>query len=153
MKQHDYYKKDPIKYHLLELYIFFCCSQNLPCQKVNVNSVRIPKNLNCKSKNIVYMWVCTLCKGKEVYFGRTTQQCRNRISGHRKCFNDEKYDKSALSMQAREVHQTNFSLDVSKNAVVSKVSPQRLRREEFRYIEKYRANYLGLKRCKVWLQL
>ena len=93
--------------------------------------------------------MCTLCKGKAVYFGRTTQECRNRTSGHRKCFNEEKFDKSALSMHARETHQTNFSLDIFKIAVVSKVSPQRLRREEFRYIEKHRTNSLGLNRYKV----
>ena len=74
-------------------------------------------------------------KGKKSYFGRTTQECRNRIGGHRKSFNEEKFDKSALSMHAREDHQTTFSLDIFKIAVVSKVSPQRLRREEFRYIE------------------
>ena len=67
------------------------------------------------------MWVCSLCKGREVYFGRTTQECRNRTSGHKKFFNDEKYDKSALFMHAREVYQTNFSLDIFKIAVVSKL--------------------------------
>ena len=90
-----------------------------------------------------------MCEGKEVYFGRTTQKCRNRTSGHRKSFNEEKSDISALSMHAREVHQTTFSLDIFNIAVVSKVSPQRLRREEFRYIEKYRTNSLGLNRYKV----
>ena len=70
------------------------------------------------------MWVCTMCEGKEVYFGRTTQGCRNRTSGHRKSFNEEKLDKSALSMHVREVHQTTLSLDIFKVAVASKVSPQ-----------------------------
>ena len=108
---------------------------NANSQTVNASSVMILKHLNHKSKNIVYMWVCTLCKGKEVCFGRTTQECRNRTSGHRKSFNEEKFDKAALSMHTREVHQATFSLDIFKIAVVSKVSPQRLRRKEFRYIE------------------
>ena len=116
---------------------------------VNENPIRIPKHLNCKSKNVIYMWVCTLCKGNEVYFGRTTQECRNRTSGHRNSFSEEKYDKSALSMHAREAHQTSFSLNIFRVSVVSKVSPQRLRREEFRHIEKYRTNLLGLNRYKV----
>ena len=64
-------------------------------------------------------------------------------------FNEEKFNKSALSMHAREVHQATFSLDIFKIALVSKVSPQRLRREDFRYIEKYRTNSLGLNRYKV----
>ena len=116
---------------------------------VNGCTVRIPKHLNCKSKNVIYMWVCTLCEEKEVYFGRTTQECHNRTSGHRNSFTEEKFDKSALSMHAKEVHQMNFSLDIFRISVVSKVSPQQLRREEFRFVEKYRTNSLGLNRYKV----
>ena len=51
-------------------------------------------------------------------------------------------------MHAREVLQTNFSLDIFKIAVVKKVSPQRLRREEYKFIDKYRTNSLGLNRYK-----
>ena len=116
---------------------------------VNDCTVRIPKHLNCKSKNVIYMWMCTLCEEKEVYFGRTTQECHNRTTGHRNSFTEEKFDKSALSMHAKEVHQTNFSLDIFRISVVSKVSPQQLGREEFRFIEKYRTNALGLNRYKV----
>ena len=105
-------------------------------------------SLNCKSRNIIYMWVCKLCDGKEVYFGRTTQECHDRTSGHRGSFTDEKLDKSALSMHANDVHQTRFSLDIFSVAVIKKVSPQRLRREEFKFIDKYRTNSLGLNRYK-----
>ena len=38
-------------------------------------------------------------------------------------------------LPAKGVHQTNFSFDIFKIAAVSKVSPQRLGREEFRHIE------------------
>ena len=96
---------------------------------VNGCPVRIPKHLNCKSKNIIYMWLCILCEEKEAYFGRTIQECHNRTSGHRNCFAEDKFDKSALSMHAKEVHGMNFSLDIFRVAVVSKVSPQQLRRE------------------------
>ena len=72
---------------------------------------------------------------------RTTQECHNRTSGHRGGFNDEKWEKSALSMHAKEAHQTQFSIDIFTVAVVKKVSPQRLRREEFKYIDKYRGIY------------
>ena len=93
------------------------------------------------------MWTCKLCGEKETYFGRTTQECHDRSSGHRGCFNDQKWDKSALSMHAREVHQMQFSLDIFTVAVVKKVSPQRLRREEYSFIDKYqtkvRAKTLG----------
>ena len=84
-------------------------------QKVTVNekSVIIPRNLNCKTKNVIYMWTCKLCS--ETYFGRTTQTCNNRTSGHRSCFsNEDKWDKSALSMHAKDVHPNNFSLNIFK---------------------------------------
>ena len=116
---------------------------------INGNTLHIPKHLNCKSKNVIYMWICKLCGESETYFGRTTQECHNRTSGHRGCFNDEKWEKSALSMHAKEAHQTQFSIDIFTVAVVKKVSPQRLRREEFKYIDKYRTNSLGLNRYKV----
>ena len=116
---------------------------------VNGTVVRIPKHLNCKSKNVIYLWLCTLCEEKEAYFGRTIQECHNRTSGHRNSFTEENFDKSALSMHAKEVHQMNFTLDIFRTCVVSKVSPQQLRREEFRFVEKYRTNTLGLNRYKV----
>ena len=106
----------------------------------------IPKNLNSKSKNVIYLWVCKLCAEKEVYFGRTIQECHDRTSGHRGSFSEDKWEKSALSMHARDVHQIQFSLDIFAVSVVKKVSTQQLRREEFRYIDKYRTIPLGLNR-------
>ena len=116
---------------------------------VNGHMVRVPSHLDCKSKNVVYMWVCKLCNEKEVYFGRTTQECHDRTSGHRGSFSEDKWEKSALSMHAREVHHTSFSLDIFSISVVKKVSPQQLRREEFKFIDKYRTIPLGLNRYKV----
>ena len=55
---------------------------------------------------------------------------------------------SALSMHAKDMHQTSFSLDNFSVAVIKKVSPQRLRREEFKFIDKFRTNSLGLNRYK-----
>ena len=114
---------------------------------INGKSLHIPQNLNCKSQNVIYMWLCKLCGVKEVYFGRTTQEVHDRTNGHRGCFNDEeKWDKSALSMHAKDMHQNSFSLNNFAISVVSKVSPQQLRREEFKFIDKYRTLSLGLNR-------
>ena len=52
-------------------------------------------------------------------------------------------------MHAREAHQTQFSLENFAIAVVKKVSPQRLRREEYKFIDRYQTNTLGLNRYKV----
>ena len=117
---------------------------------VNDIPVRIPQHLNCKSRHVIYMWVCKLCTWKnEVYFGRTTQECYDRTSGHRGCFSEEKFLKSALSMHAKDVHETDFNLDIFTISIVKKVSPQQLRREEFKFVEKYRTIPLGLNRYKV----
>ena len=115
---------------------------------VNGNTISIPRSLNCKSRNIIYLWICKLCGAKEVYFGRTIQECHDRTSGHRGSFTEDKFDKSALSMHAKDMHQSSFSLDNFSVAVVKKVSPQRLRREEFIFIDKFRTNSLGLNRYK-----
>ena len=94
------------------------------------------------------MWMYKLCGEKEVYFGRSVQECHDQTNGHRSSFAEDKWDKSALSMHAKDVHQSNFSLDIFSVAVVKKVSPQHLRREEFKFIDKFRTNSLGLNRYK-----
>ena len=118
---------------------------------INDQVVRVPRNLNCRSKNIIYLWLCKLCEEEEAYFGRTTQKCQSRTSGHRGCFSGEegKWEESALSMHAKDVHQMQFSLDIFTISIVKKVSPQQLRREEFKFIDKYRTIPLGLNRYKV----
>ena len=73
----------------------------------------------------------------------------DRSSGHRGCFNNEKWEKSALSMHAKEVQHTTFSPDIFSIAVIKKVSPQRLRREEYKHIDKFKTNSLGLDRYKI----
>ena len=108
----------------------------------------IPRSLNCKSKNVIYFWNCILC-AEENYFGRTIQACHHRTSGHRSCFNSvDKWEKSALSMHANDCHRNNFSLETFKISVVKKVSPQQLRREEFKYIDKFKTASQGLNRYK-----
>ena len=128
------------------------CPAVIDSPRVMINNIelRIPKSLNCKAKNVVYLWLCKLCAESEAYFSRTTQECHDRTSAHRSCFNNEtKWEKSALSMHAQDKHGNNPSLENFSVAVVKKTSPQNLRREEFRFIEKYRTIPLGLNRYKV----
>ena len=56
--------------------------------------------------------------------------------------------KSALAMHAKDVHGSNFSLSNFSISIVKKTSPQHIRREEFRFIEKFRTIQLGLNRYK-----
>ena len=51
-------------------------------------------------------------------------------------------------MHAKDVHNSNFSLKNFTISIVKKISPQQIRREEFRFIEKYRTIQLGLNRYK-----
>ena len=128
------------------------CPSTINDTSITINNVavRIPKSLNCKSRHVIYLWLCNLCIEKEeAYFGRTTQECHDRSSGHRACFADDKWEKSALSMHARDKHQNDFSLDNFSVAVVKKVSPQQLRREEFQFVDKYKTIPQGLNRYKV----
>ena len=94
-------------------------------QKIIINDqfVRNPCHLSCKSKHVIYMWICKLCQEKDAYFGHTIQECRNRTSGHRGVFTEEKWDKSALSMHAWEAHCTSFSLDIFSMSIVKKYPP------------------------------
>ena len=130
------------------------CKQCPPvntAKKLSINNINIsiPPSLNCKSRNVIYLWRCKLCQENDSYFGRTTQKCHSRTNGHRGCFNDEdKWDKSALSMHAKDAHGADFSLENFTVSIVRKVSPQRIRREEFRFIDKYRTIPKGLNRYK-----
>ncbi len=115
---------------------------------VNDLKVRIPTGLSCKTDNVIYLWTCNLCIRENAYFGRTIQQCNDRTSGHRRCFNDDDYLKSALSMHAKDKHSTQMDLKNFKISIVKKVSPQNIKREEFRFIEKYRTQTYGMNRYK-----
>ena len=115
---------------------------------INNTNIKIPRSLNCKTRNVIYLWKCKLCHD-ECYFGRTTQKCHARTNGHRSCFNDEeKVENSALSMHAKETHDSDFNLKNFKISIVKKISPQNIRREEFKFIEKFRTIQLGLNRYK-----
>ena len=117
---------------------------------INNTKITIPMSLNCKTRNVIYLWKCKLCRTTdECYFGRTCQKCHFRTNGHRGCFTDDKkWEKSALAMHAKDIHNSDFSLKNFSISIVRKISPQRIRREEFRFIEKYRTIQLGLNRYK-----
>ena len=115
---------------------------------INNTNISIPRSLNCKTRNVIYLWKCKLCRLKDCYFGRTTQKCHLRTNGHRGCFSEEKWEDSALAMHAREAHNADFTLENFQISIVKKVSPQRIRREEFKFIEKFRTIQLGLNRYK-----
>ena len=117
---------------------------------ININNMNVKKqnNLNCKSRNVLYLWQCQLCRVEDSYIGRTIQKSHERTNTHRSCFSDEKWESSALSMHAKSVHANNFDLRNFKITLLRKISPQRIRREEFKYIDFYRTRTLGINRYK-----
>ena len=121
---------------------------------INEQLLKVPMNHNCKSSNIIYSAQCTICDTavanvENTYFGQTIQKLHQRVNGHRSKFNANDYETSALSVHAHEHHPDNFSINNFKFAVVKSCNPMRLNREEFKCIEKFRTNCLGINRCKV----
>ena len=132
---------------------------------INGKDLVVPGKHDCKTKNCIYMAQCTICNqmvgdsttvvSEDSYIGQTMQKFHMRINGHRSSFNERDYKKYALSIHAFERHadgdfnSDNFSLNIYKFVVIKDCSPRLLNREEFRYIEGFRTNALGLNRCKV----
>ena len=116
---------------------------------VNNKEIEIPNNLNCKTKNCIYLCICDKCTENNAYFGQTVQKQQNRMSGHRDKFNMRKYNKSALSMHAYDTHGGDLTLNDFSIAVLKKVPPRRLNREEFVFIDKFDTLTKGLNRYQV----
>ena len=117
---------------------------------VTINNIKVRPHpaLNCKSRNIIYLWECQICPEENGYFGRTIQKSHERTNTHRGCFTESKWESSALSMHSRTVHGENFNLRDFRITLVKKCSPQVIRREEFKYIDKYRTRTRGINRYK-----
>ena len=117
---------------------------------IKVNNMRLKpaQTLNCKSRNVVYLWQCKICTDENSYFGRTIQKSHERTNTHRRCFSEDKWEDSALSMHAHTKHEEIFSLQNFEITLVKKCSPQTIRREEFKYIDKYRTKTRGINRYK-----
>jgi len=125
---------------------------------INGQSLSVPDDHNCKTRNCIYCAQCTICNQivltlhadkEDTYFGQTLQKMHLRINGHRSKFNELDYEKSALALHAYEHHPDQFNIEIFKFAVIKSCHPLRLNREEFRFIEKFNTNCSGINRCKV----
>ena len=119
-----------------------------PSVTVNKLTLKPSRLLNCKSRNVIYLWQCQICNEQDSYFGRTIQKSHERTNTHRSCFSEAKWEDSALSMHSRSIHANHFDLKDFKITLVKKCSPQRIRREEFKHIDKYRTRNRGINRYK-----
>ena len=112
-----------------------CGASNcLQCPLVNTSAtatinglqVKTAKTLNCKSRNVIYLWQCQICENDNSYFGRTIQKSHERTNTHRRCFSEEKWKDSELSMHSHNNHEEQFNLENFKTTLVKKCSPQRI---------------------------
>ena len=97
-----------------------CQASNcLQCPLVNTNNniyvnnkqVKPQKTLNCKSRNIIYLWQCQICDNENSYFGRTIQKSHERTNTHRRCFTvQSKWEDSALSMHSHTIQPEQMDL-------------------------------------------
>ena len=131
------------------------CPRMLEEDAITANGVKfkLPKNVNCKSTNVIYGDVCQdpecVQNGENLYVGQTLQAFHKRNNGHRNCFNADDFEKSALSTHAMLDHDFNINFDNYKCAILKKTSHLNLDREEYKFTEKLRTNVLGLNRCKI----
>ena len=110
---------------------------------------------SCKSKNVIYLVSCTLCK--KPYSGRTVQYVHKRMSGHRDCFykvlqNDSDVDVNSddysLGLHLVNEHGCVDRDDFDKFynvQVLENCRPSDLEKKEHLYIHKFKTLYpLGL---------
>ena len=100
----------------------------------------------------MYLAQCKICKEDNTYIGQTCQFLNERINNHRGCFvfdNDDKIQKSALSLHCKDKHENAFNLDHFKFMIYNKVNTRALDRRESTTISRLRTNVLGLNRMLV----
>ena len=117
----------------------------------NQTVVNLDFKCDCKSDNIVYLYICKLCpKKKSFYIGQSINTCRIRTNNHRAKFTLNYYTKSALSYHMYLDHPQNFDnkLQSYDLGIIKSTSPLDLDRCEDYYIEKTKA-HLSLNRYKV----
>lgn len=115
------------------------------------NDVKLDFRCDCSTECVIYIYVCNICKDNQsFYVGQSVNSCKARATGHRSCFTEKSYKKSALSHHIYNDHPEhvdkkllNYSLGVIKST-----SGGNLDRAEDFYVESLRAD-LSLNRYKV----
>ena len=135
-----------------------CEEIGLP-QKIKINNVEIKLDFskNCKTGNVVYVYICKHCNGNTgYYFGQTTENMHKRANGHRTCFStaNEKYKNSALSYHIFEEHKDKFDdkLTNYRLGIINSAIPMNLDRVEEFFIYNTKADLLCVNRYKALLR-
>ena len=118
---------------------------------VHRTTIKLDFRCNCKSENVIYLFVCKLCESNEgFYVGQTVNSARGRANGHRSHFNCKAYTKSALSHHIYVDHPEHFHeklLNFDMGVIKTMAATQLDRKEDY-YVELTKAD-LSLNRYKV----
>ena len=113
--------------------------------------VKLDFRCDCSTDCIIYIYVCNLCKNNQsFYVGQSVNSCHTRANGHRSCFTEKLYTKSALSYHIHKDHHTHFDKKLSNYSlgVIKTTSGENLDRAEDFFVEQLNAD-LSLNRYKV----
>ena len=129
-------------------------TKTIKLNTANEIKIKFDFTLNCKTKNIIYLYSCKHCENNQGYYiGQTTSTCRERASGHRNCFKilNDKYKDSALSYHIFDKHEDKFGMKLENYnlGIIKTTRPTSLDRTEDYYISMTRADVLSINRYKV----
>ena len=116
---------------------------------INGYTAKLPTNVDCKSKGVIYVQTCTRCDQHNTYVGQTRQELRERNNGHRAKFNIINHEDSALAHHSYLDHGLGVHLKNFDCAIVKTCKTRQLDREEFKFIERFQSLTKGLNRCKI----
>ena len=114
-------------------------------------NLRLDYRLDCSTSCVIYIYMCNLCKDNDsFYIGQTVNSCKLRANGHRACFTEKQYKKSALSYHIYNDHPEHFNKKLTNYSVgvIKKTSGAGLDRAEDYYVDFLKAD-LSLNRYKV----
>ena len=111
----------------------------------------LPRNLTCKSRNIVYIFQCKLChNSRGSYVGQTQQPCHKRVNNHRSTFRRNP-ENSPLAYHSVHDHGGTLKFEDFNLSILEQTDPRNLNKLENYYISKFRCRTLGLNRCDIIL--
>ena len=116
---------------------------------INGHTAKLPRNVDCKTKGVIYVQTCSACEVHNSYVGQTRQEFRDRNNGHRGKFNMLDHEDSALAHHSYQDHGLHVKLKDFVCAIVKKCSIRQLDREEFKFMERFQTLTKGLNRCKI----
>ena len=125
------------------------CPYVIERKEVKIDNKKVPwkinKNVNCESKNIVYMIECLKCKQR--YIGESKRSLKSRLADHRGYIKKEQIDTTTGAHYNQPGHQlSDMSVIILE---ISRKQEDIYRKEREKYfINLFNTNYRGLNKQK-----